>query len=356
MVVRLARLTDAGDSTKATTDPAIKNLLVRNGKYVYAGMSEAYAVQPERAPGLRTTGTNDLEVRSLDEGIVLSRADTCDDAPAILLQDARCDLWWSGGNEGGDHIFHAVSEDGYLWQGDAVALAPSALAQDKSARDAVHASNPTVLFLRDTYHMYYTGTAMGTIDNEIFLATSPDAATWVKYSADGTPAFPTPVVANARPDGTYGLGHPSALVKDGSVYLYFTDRTRGAGGLWLAVSQDGIHFQTPRQVAKDIENADVKYCAELGVFFLVHGEVNDDKLYWNVSSDGLAWLPHDRARTIATGPPETVHHSPAIMGDGLGRMAVQTRVFYVGGIAGGAALQPETWEIESTWIELRRRT
>ncbi len=355
VTVRMACLTSAGGTIRATTDPAVKNILVRNGTHRYAGMRPMFALPPERVAGLAATVAGDYEVRSVDEGIVLSRLDTCDDAPAVLAEAAGFVMWWSGGNEGGDHIYRAASDDGYLWRGDAAVLAPSAFTQDSRPRDAVHAAAPAMLCVRDTYHMYYTGTASGTVDNEIFLATSPDGVTWIKYSAEGTPAFPTPVIANAEPDGTYGIGHPSALVKDGAIYLYFTSRRRGASGLFLATSENGIRFGEPRCVAAGIENADVKYCPALGIFFMVYGEVNDGSVFFNLSADGLTWLPHDRARTIAAGAPETVHHSPAIAADALGHMQPETRVFYAGGLHAGAALQPESWEIESTWIRISRR-
>ncbi|HAK95154.1 MAG TPA: hypothetical protein DCM87_09180 [Planctomycetes bacterium] len=355
VTVRMASLAGADGAMQATTDPAVKNILIRNGTHRYCGMAPMFALPPDRVAGLVRVAAGGYEVRSLDEGIMLSRPDTCDDAPAVLAEPAGRTIWWSGGNEGGDHIYRACSADGYLWHGDDAVLAPSEFTQDARPRDAVHAAAPAVLCMRDTYHLYYAGTAGGTVDNEILLAVSPDGVTWIKYSAGGTPAFPTPVIPNAEPDGTYGIGHPSALVKDGTVYLYFTSRRRGASGLFLATSADGIRFGPPRCVAADIENADVKYCPDLGIFFMAYGEVSDRSIFFNVSADGLSWLPHDRARTIATGGPETVHHSPAIAADGLGHMQPQTRVFYAGGLHAGAALQPESWEIESSWIEIIRR-
>ena len=284
VTVRMASLAGAGGAVQATTDPALKNVLVRNGTHRYCGAAPTFALAPDRVAGLVHVGAGGYEVRSLDEGIMLSRLDTCDDAPAVLVEPAGWTMWWSGGNEGGDRIYRACSADGYLWTGADAVLVPSEFTQDARPRDAVHTSAPAVLCLRDTYHMYYAGTAGGTVDNEIFLALSPDGVTWIKYSADGTPAFPTPVIPNTEPDGTYGLGHPSALVKDDTVYLYFTSRRRGASGLFLATSTDGIRFGPPRRVAADIENADVKYCPALDVFFMVYGEVGDRYIFLRLNS------------------------------------------------------------------------
>ena len=36
-------------------------------------------------------------------------------------------------------------------------------------------------------------------------------------------------------------------------------------------------------------------------------------------------------------------------------MRPQARVFYAGGLHSGAALAPESWEIESSWVEILRR-
>ena len=351
--VRLAHVRVGSSTVRTTTDPQEKNRMLRAGAHRYLGMSAGLLLAPENIPNLVTVTAQGFTVWSMDEGIALSRPGVYDYAPAALLSGGRFHLYWCSG-QGGDHIFRASSSDGTIWTEPEQILAPSARGAGAAARDSVHNSDPALLRIDGTYYLYYTGTDNGTVNNAIFLATSGDGLKWRKHAAPGAPDFAVPVIANDTMDDTYGLGHSSVLYKDGVVHHYYTDRRRGRGGLWLALSEDGIHFHGHRQVAPDIENADVKYCPALRTFFMVYGEVNDAAIYFALSPDGVTWPPHDPARVIAAGPPETVHHSPGILADEWGHMRPETRVFYSGGMAAAGASDPDSWEIESTWIRLRR--
>jgi hypothetical protein len=130
---------------------------------------------------------------------------------------------------------------------------------------------------------------------------------------------------------------------------------RGKGGLWRAQSSDGTAFTNVQQVAPDIENADVKYCPGLDLFFMVYGEMNDDRIYFSISTDGINWPPHDPERTIATGLPETIHFAPCIAADPSGHFEPETRVFYCGGIYKSASTWQSTLDIESSWVKLEKR-
>ena len=337
-----------------TSDPAAKNRYLRQSGSVYEGMVTGLSIRPNQIVRLSRTVVGDVELMSADEGIILHRRGLYDDTPAIVRRADGHELYWATGTWEETVLFRAASGDGYLWTDASQVLGPTTTGGE-NPRDAVRVSDPTVIRVHETWFLYFAGTNDARRNHEIFLARSVDGGkTWVKHSTTGNKLQPTAVIPNDDRDDTYGLGHPSAIVKDDLIYLWYTDRREAKGGLWLAVSQDGIRFESHRQVAPLVENADVKFVPALGVFLMVYGEVNDPYLYWSLSPDGVAWEPHSPERRLATGPPETVHHSPALLGDDRGFTEPETRVFYTGGTSLPGSLEPQSWEIESSWLLLRR--
>lgn len=348
--VRLSEIQSAEQRNFTTSNPSEKNRMLRQAGTSLIGTLPGFNLPYPLVSGLEKRTTAGLTVYSRDEGITFKRPDIHDSAPAAIRREDSLHLFWSGGGLGSDHIFHATSQDGWLWTAPRAVLGPSAPSEPSPA-DATHTTDPAVVYLNDTYFLYYTATDNGTIDNEIFLATSKDCVKWVKYSDSGNPNRPTPVIANESPDGTFGMGKPSVFIEEGVFFLYFTDRRLGTSGLYLATSRDGKIFTQPKLVAEGMDNADVKYCPAHQIYVMVYGELNDDKIYFACSKDPEKWPAHHDGRTLATGLPETIHHSPAILSNGQGHMPARSRVFYSGGVQQETGWH-NTWEIESTLLEL----
>jgi hypothetical protein len=351
--LRVAQVELAPDTTLSTSDPAAKNRALRRKGTVYQGMGPGLQVPPARLARALITPAGALEVLSLDEGIALHRPDVADDSPSALRCADRVELFFSSGLEGESAIFRASSEDGYAWTEPAAVLSPTR-AGSGAAGDAYSVEHPAVLVVKGTWYLYYTGRAAPDAPRQIFCARSRNGTNWIKYSEDGDPNRPTPVLAAGGTDARPGLFHPSACYHAGLFHLWYGDRRPGRGGLWFAESEDGIHFRGHRPVVPAVTNADVKYCPELDHFLMVYGDVSDPHISVTASPDGLTWDALQPPGRIATGPPETIHHSPSILADESGLLLPRTRVFYVGGISGPASLETPSWEIESSWIRLRR--
>ena len=88
----------------------------------------------------------------------------------------------------------------------------------------------------------------------------------------------------------YGVGHPSALVRGGEIWLYYYDSVDNwnSRGSFLVKSWDGIHFGAPIKINDNKSPADIKYInAPIGNhqgFFVnvLHG-------VYNYSWDGINW-------------------------------------------------------------------
>jgi len=186
----------------------------------------------------------------------------------------------------------------------------SPLLSNEQSDDWVHACAPSVIKHsysqleggKEKYLMYYECApksylrSNGTeIDNftQTCVAFSDDGINWQKYNETiwaGQYRFanenepPTPVIkinplmatkyGIEKIDGkywtnlatwdinSYGVGHPSALVRNGQIWLYYYDSMGDwlTRGIFLAKSWDGIHFETP---VKIIDNkspvGDIKY-------------------------------------------------------------------------------------------------
>jgi len=350
--VKAHRIERADGSVIETIDPVEKNRALREPGARYAGIASVRQAPEKDAPGLRRVSIEGFEVLSRDEGITLVRPGVYDCGAAVIQGEKTFAMCWCGGGKLGDHIFHAVSHDGYVWVDVRDVLGP--YGGEPRPRDAVHDCDPAMIRVDGVYYLYFTGTDTGDHDNEIFLATSSDGVTWTKHGDTGDPRYPTPVIPNTEPDGGYGIGQSSVIFKDKLFIHYYSNRLRKAGGLWRATSEDGIRFHDHQCVARDIDNADVKYCPELDVFVMAYGEVNDDRIYVNLSRDGIRWPAHDRERTIATSGPENIHHNAAILADEHGHTRSETRVFYGGGISEPGNWRADTWELETTWVRIER--
>lgn len=98
-------------------------------------------------------------------------------------------------------------------------------------------------------------------------------------------------------DLNYGVGHPSAVVKDGQIWLWYYDSKGdwGPGGTYLAKSSDGENFTTVNQSPIEISAPEVKYVPSLDAFIGTFAPNASNR--FGYSKDGLTWAWPDFAYT-----------------------------------------------------------
>ena len=127
-------------------------------------------------------------------------------APDVLVEGSLHRMWYGGqGRDGHDRIHLAESRDGIAWDRKGVVL---------DNGEANHVNDPSVVKVDGVYFMYYT-LAVGSVVDEIALATSKDGISWEKRG----------VVLKRGRDGEWDsllVGRPSVL-HEGSLFKMWYD-------------------------------------------------------------------------------------------------------------------------------------
>jgi len=296
----------------------------------------------------------EFAVASGYRGTLLVR-DGHDYGPSIINDDGKWRMWWCASpSQGGawDSIWYAVSDDGLNWSCPKEVIKVSANGLDKSA-----VCDPSVVKVGGSYYLYFT--AINTdVDwsNRVFLATASDPdGPWTKYPDNNNPL---PILEDPACDGgnpnDYCVGQSTVLFHEGLFYHWYTDSGQGAGSppsplvTMLATSVDGVNYQVENGGLPVFDHADtdVKYHQPSGQFFMVYGNVDDNKLYWTVSGDGVEWLSHSDSRTIDVNLAFGQNHNPGLAGDALGHTGNTTFVMHGGGTGWGV------WDMDRSDIVL----
>ncbi len=145
--------------------------------------------------------------------------------PSIIINpDDSIDVWTSSPGDGAveqwDWIRHMRSTDGgYTWSEHTVVLQPT-----PGSVDHFSVCDPGVVVIGGYYHIGYTSTtdARGT-DNNVFVArgTSPTGP-FEKWNGSGWGGNPQPMIEFTGPTNQFGAGEPSFVVKDGTLYVYYS--------------------------------------------------------------------------------------------------------------------------------------
>ncbi|THF80297.1 glycoside hydrolase family protein [Cohnella fermenti] len=141
----------------------------------------------------------------------------------IVNDDDSIDMWAC--SEGGsplpyDYIRYQRSTDGGLtWGSDQIVLPPTA-----GSMDALSTCDPGVIKFGGYYYIAYTSTTnRGGTNNQIYVArsTSP-TGTWEKWDGTGWGGYPQPFIVYDGSPLVYGAGQPSFVVKDSTLYIYYS--------------------------------------------------------------------------------------------------------------------------------------
>jgi hypothetical protein len=242
---------------------------------------------------------------------------------SIINADGSIDQWTCGNGSGTawDYIYWSHSSDGgQTWTTSAPAQAPT-----PGSQDAFSTCDPGVIQFGGYYYMGYTSTQnSGGSDNQLYMSrsTSPSGG-FQKWNGSGWGGNPVPIISYTGPSSDYGIGEPSLVDLNGTLYIYYTyidgttNQTRVAtapdsNANWpSAITLRGTAIL--REQSQDAGNGgtsiiedstDIKYVDALGMFIGVGvGERLQAGSYvtaWE-STDGLTFQPATFANQYTKG-------------------------------------------------------
>ncbi|MBR5033679.1 MAG: hypothetical protein IKX71_00055 [Bacteroidales bacterium] len=296
--------------------------------------------------------------------------------PSIIMNDdGTIDAWFSspgtlGSRSGMADVFtwRRSSDGGQTWTAEQVVLEGT-----KNKEDAWSVCDPGAAHFDGYYYIAYTSTTNTTSDgglqgleNNCYIArgTSPSGP-WQKWSGTGWGNDPKPIIKymdgsthNGGPSGKWGIGEPSIVVKDDTIYIYYTydagstpltkvatasrSNPNWPGALtfhgvainkeWLASEHDGL--TSDQGLYKMYDSCDVKYVEDYDLFYAFHSSwriTASSRLSVWTSADGLTftYLGSLQNKSFASIPwgydvddPDLIPfiHNVGVSGDGLGHV------------------------------------
>lgn len=156
----------------------------------------------------------------------------------ILNDDGSIDAWFASPGDGKkeyDWMLYRRSEDGgETWSDEKIVLAPTpATADHKSVCD------PDVFMYDGYYYMGYTGTVNEDgLCNNVFLARSknPDGP-YEKWNGEGWGGDPVPIIYFTGVEIGWGVGEPSFVIVDDTIYVYNTLDSFSSEYGWVRATQ-----------------------------------------------------------------------------------------------------------------------
>ena len=286
--------------------------------------------------------------------------------PSIIINDnGTIDAWFASPGHNGkadEFTWRRTSNGGQSWTAEQTVLTGGTKGQDL---DWWSVCDPGAACFDGYYYMAYTSTTntssdggLQGLENDCFIArsTSPSGP-WQKWNGSGWGGHPRPIIEymdgsehNGGPAGKWGIGEPSIVVKDETIYLYYTYDAGGTpvtkvataprsnpnwpGSLtfhgtavdkaWLANEHD--HVADPNLIGT-YDSCDVKYVEDYGLFYAFHTSwriTQNSRLSVWTSVDGLTF----KYLGDVTGDVVKYAHNMGVSGDGLGHVNL-SRTQYV---------------------------
>ena len=170
-----------------------------------------------------------------------------------------------------DWISYRRSNDGgQTWSEEKIVLTPTQGSMD-------HFSNcdPGVVYFNGYYYLGYTSTLNETGScNNVFVARSknPDGP-FEKWNGSGWGGYePQPIFYYDENYGVFGMGEPSFVELNGTLYIYYTNHAP-SGSYTMVATADATNENWPATiqnhgaaVKKDTDSLDIKYVEEWGKF------------------------------------------------------------------------------------------
>ena len=219
----------------------------------------------------------------------------------IYYGDGRVDAYFASGGDSGewDRITHrSSSDDGKTWSAEKIVVYPTPDSMDDHS-----CCDPGAVYFNGYYYIGYTSTLNdGGYCNNIFVARSkePDGP-FEKWNGSGWGGAPAPLIYFDQSYGYWGIGEPSFVELNGTLYIYYTYSTPMKVFLMLATA-DARNENWPAALEyhgalmeRPTDSMDVKYVEEWGKFI---GVAKADGGWISVyeSPDGKSFKPADAVR------------------------------------------------------------
>ena len=248
----------------------------------------------------------------------------------IINDDGSIDVWMAspGFDSFTDVIRHKKSTDGgATWFGETVAMTPTI-----GSVDALWISDPGAIKFGGYYYLGYTSSTDPTgIVNDLFVARSTSTTgPWEKWNGSGWGGAPSgiePIVEFTEGTPYWGCGEPSFVVKDGTLYIYYTwDASEGVTTRVATADATNpnwpltmtFHGTAVKKVAGS-DSVDVKYVVAEDKFIAINAAARlgpDSYIQVWTSSDGLAFTLTDNVTTNL----QAYCHNVGLSGDETGHI------------------------------------
>ena len=198
----------------------------------------------------------------------------------IYYGDGRVDAYFASGGDSGewDRITHRSSaDDGRTWSSEKIVVYPTPDGMDDHS-----CCDPGAVYFNGYYYIGYTSTLNDDgYCNNIFVARSenPDGP-FEKWNGSGWGGAPAPMIYFEQSYGYWGIGEPSFVELNGTLYIYYSYSTPMKAYLMLATADArnenwpaGLQYHGAL-MERPTDSLDIKYVEDWGKFIGV-ARVND---------------------------------------------------------------------------------
>ena len=223
----------------------------------------------------------------------------------IYYGDGRVDAYFASGGDSGewDRITHRSSaDDGKTWGPEKIVVYPT-----PGSMDGHSCCDPDVVYFDGYYYLGYTSTLNdGGYCNNVFVARSEDPdGPFEKWNGSGWGGAPMPIFYFEQSYGYWGIGEPSMIELNGTLYIYYTYATPMKSYIMLATA-DATNENWPATLQhhgavmeKKSDSVCVKFVEDWGKFILITREDvmgNGNCVVVYESADGKSFTLVDAVR------------------------------------------------------------
>lgn len=282
----------------------------------------------------------------------------------IRNADGSIDMWTCSPGGGGswDYIRYSHStDDGATFNNEQVVLQPTTTS---GSEDIFSTCDPGVVAFGGYYYIAYTSTkdASGQHNNVFVARSTSPTGPFDKWNGSGWGGSPQPFISYTGTDAAYGDGEPSLVVKDSTLFIYYSEYSTTSNRTMVATAstsnpnwpgaitqrgvsivRDGLFTFTISPPAAIQDSTDHKYIPSLGKFIAIDAAQRfSTGFYLQVyeSTDGITYTP----TTQITQGLAVDGHNAGITGDALGQLDPQVHN-YVGYAYG------TSWGSWNTWLQ-----
>lgn len=268
----------------------------------------------------------------------------------VLFDSKKIMQYW-------DQVSYQHSSDGgRTWTPEKMVLKPT-----RKTRDEYSVCDPGVAFWNGYYYCGYTSTEnAGGIENHLYIArsTSPEGP-WEKWNGSGWGGDQIAPVVEYTRKGGWGIGEPSMVVKDNTVYLYYTSDSGEPTTCLVTAPADDENWPgkveskgTVIRKSPGSDHCDVKYVDAARRFLAVNTAkrmTKDAYIQMWQSEDGIHFEPIGDGRMQGIIFPSGLHNC-GLSGDARGHIDVN-RQQHIAFAYGLDANGNSAWAAWSTFLQ-----